>query len=128
MRFFRNWVLHNWHLKLFALLAAFLLWSTYTSEPASEVAYLVPIEYRNIPPRLEISGDVPTQLRVRLRGRPTLLRRLTPADLAITLDLAGRQAGDVTIALTPEMIEAPYGATVVRISLSEIHLQLTPRK
>ena len=44
MAFFRNWILNNWHLKIFALLAAFLLWSTYTSEPAAEVSFVVRVE------------------------------------------------------------------------------------
>lgn len=128
MAFFRELILKNWHLKLFSLLAAFLLWATYTSEPASEVAFLVPLEYRNIPASLEISGDVTTQVRVRVRGRSALLRRLTPADLGLTVDLTSRAQGDVLVSLTPEMIEAPYGAQVVRISPAELRLRLVPRQ
>jgi len=128
MRFVRELILKNWHLKLFALLAAFLLWSTYTSEPASEVAFLVPLEYRNIPASLEISSDVPTQVRIRVRGRSALLRRLAPADLGLIVDLAGRAQGDVLVSLTPEMIEAPYGAEVVRITPAELRLRLVPRQ
>ena len=123
-----NPILHNWHLKLFALLAAFLLWSTYTSEPAAEVAYVVPIEFRNIPPTLELSGDIPVQVRLRVRGRYALLRRLSPADLGITVDLAGAKAGDLLIELTPDMVEAPYGATVVRIAPAEFRINFVPRK
>src|SRR3970040_2464246 len=101
MRLFRNWVLHNWHFKLIALLAAFLLWSTYTSEPAAEVAYVVPLEFRNVPAQLELSGDAPARVRLRVRGRSPLLRRLSPADLAVSVDLGDAQPGEMLIRLTP---------------------------
>ncbi|MCL4524820.1 MAG: CdaR family protein [Acidobacteria bacterium] len=122
MPFFRNWILNNWHLKLFALLAAFLLWSTYTSEPAAEVAYVVPIEFRNVPRHLELSGDAPAQVRLRVRGRSALLRRLSAADLGVSVDLAGAQPGEMLVRLTPDMVETPYGAVVVRIAPAEIRL------
>lgn len=128
MPFFRNWILNNWHLKLFALLAAFLLWSTYTSEPAAEVAYVVRIEFRNVPAKLEIAGEFPTQVRLHVRGRSALLRRLSPADLGITVDLSGAQPGETFVRLTPEMIEAPYGTSIVSISPAEFQLALVPRK
>lgn len=128
MPLLRNWILNNWHLKLFALLAAFLLWSTYTSEPAAEVAYVVPLEFRNVPAQLELSGDIPAQVRLRVRGRSALLRRLSPADLGISVDLAGAQPGEMLIRLTPDMVETPYGATVVRIAPADFRLSLVPRK
>lgn len=128
MPLFRNWLLHNWHFKLIALLAAFLLWSTYTSEPAAEVAYVVPIEFRNIPAHLELSGDAPAQVRLRVRGRSALLRRLSPADLGITVDLASAKPGEMLIQLTPDMVETPYGSTVVRIAPAEFHLSFVLRK
>ena len=128
MPIIRNWILHNWHLKLFALLAAFLFWSTYTSEPAAEVAFVVPLEIRNVPPQFEISGDIPTQIRLRIRGRSALLRRLSAADLGITVDLSGTQPGEILIELTPNMVETPYGSTVVRIAPAEFRVTLVPRK
>ena len=127
MKILRHWVLHNWHLKLFALLAAFLLWSTYTSEPAAEVSFVVPLEVRNVPPNMEISGDIPSQVRLRVRGRSSLLRRLSAADLGITVDLAGAKPGELRIELTPDMVETPYGATVVRIAPADFHLTLVTR-
>src|SRR5712692_2036433 len=107
MRFLREWVLSNWGLKLLALAISFLLWATYTSAPPAEMGYLVPLEFNNISRELEISGDVPTQVHVRLRGRSALLRRLTP--------------------LTPEQIATPYGATVVRLTPSQVRVLLVPR-
>jgi YbbR domain-containing protein len=127
MPFFRNWVLNNWHLKIFALLAAFLLWSTYTAEPSAEVGYVVRVEFRNLSPQLEIAGDFPTQVRLQVRGKASLLRRLTASDLGVTVDLSGARPGEILIRLAPEMIEAPYGATVVSISPAEFRLELVKK-
>jgi hypothetical protein len=115
-------------LKFAALLIAFLVWSTFRAEPSVEIAYLVPLEFRNVPESLEISGDIPTQVRVRIRGRSAVLRRLTPADLAITVNLKGMPAGESLVHLTGSEIDAPPGAEVVRISPSEIHVLLAPRE
>ncbi len=127
MRFLREYVFHNWALKLIALALSFFLWATYTAEPFAEVGYLVPLEFVNIPPNVEISGDVPTVVHVRVRGHSALLRRLTPADLSIRVDLQGARAGAMWIRLTPDMVGAPYGATVVRLMPSEFRLLLVPR-
>ncbi len=127
MRFLREWILHNWSLKLLSLLISLFLWVTYMTEPVAEVGYMVPIEFLNVPPRLELAGDVPTQVHVRVRGRSALLRRLARADLGITVDLAGKQAGDQDIQITPQDVDAPYGARVVSIMPADLHVRLVPR-
>ena len=127
MSFIRDTLMHNAGLKLLALALSFLLWATYTAEPVAEVGYIVPLEFNNIPADLEISGDVPTHVHVRIRGRPAFLRRLTFADLAITVDLGGRRAGEALVPLTPRLVAAPYGATVVRIAPEQNRVRLVPR-
>lgn len=127
MNWLRKWILHNWHLKLVSLAIAFVLWAAYTAEPMAEIGYQVPLEFHNIPANLELAGEVPAQVRVRLRGRSVLLRRLTPADLAITVDLADSSAGEQLVNLTASQIDAPPGAEVTRIAPSEIRLRLAPR-
>lgn len=128
MSFFREWVLHNWGLKLLALGISLLLWTTYKAEPFAEVGYAVPLEFRNIPSELEISGDVPTNAHVRVRGRSALLRRLSPVDLGITVDMSSAKAGETLIRLTADQVAAPYGVTVVRIAPSQIRLLLVQRR
>ena len=127
MNFLRKWVLHNWHLKLFALLISLLLWAGYTSEPFVEVGYNVPLQFFNIPPQLEISGDVPAQVHVRIRGRSVVLRRITPADLTISVDLSGTTAGETLVRITSSQLHLPPAAELVRVTPSEVHLQLEPR-
>ena len=124
----RRWVLGDWALKLFSLGVAVLLWNAYTTEPVVEVGFQVPIEFHNLAPGLEISGDVPAQGYVRVRGRSILLRRLTPTDLAIRVDLSGKAAGETSVPITSSEIAKSFGATVVHISPSQLRLRLGTRK
>ncbi len=127
MNFLRRYLLHNWWLKLLALLLAFLLWSAVTGEPPTEVGYAVPLELRNVPANLEVSGDVPATIRIWLRGSAPLVRRLVPADIVVAIDLIGRSAGEHVFQLKPSDIEVPYGTRVVRLSPSEVRLRLVRR-
>ncbi len=128
MRLFRDYVFHNWSLKLLALAISFFLWTTYTSEPMAEVGFQVPVEFISVPRNLEISGEVPAQVHLRVRGRPGLLRHLTPGDLAIRVDLSSAHPGDNRFSLSPSEVDSPYGATIVRITPAEIRVPLALRR
>jgi hypothetical protein len=124
MRFLRRVVLNDLGLKLLALAISFGLWATYTAEPFSEVGYSVPIAFLNVPPGFTISGDAPSNVHVRLRGRSGLLRRLGSGDLNVSVNLANARAGEMPIMLTPAMVEAPYGTQVVLIAPTQFRLKL----
>ena len=128
MGFLRKYIFANAGLKLLALAISFLVWATYTSEPYSEVGFQVPLEFTTMPAQLEISGDVPTLVHIRVRGRSALLRRMIPADLNLRLDLKDEKPGSTTLQITPAMVGAPFGATVVQVAPTEIHVTLVPRR
>ena len=128
MRFLRKYILANAGLKLLALAVSFLLWTTYTAEPFAEVGFQVPLEFTSMPSQLEISGDVPTSVHVRVRGRSALLRRMVPADLNLRMDMNDAKQGTASLPITPEKVGAPFGATVVEVSPSEIRVTLVPRR
>lgn len=128
MRLLRRIFLHNLRLKLIALGISFFLWVTYTAEPFAQVAYNVPVAYVNVPDGLAVGGTPPNVIRVVLRGRSGLLRRLTPGDLTLDVDLATAPSGDVPIQLSPSMVGVPYGTEVVRLAPTEFHVALVPTK
>ncbi len=127
MRWLGRLLLHNWHLKLLSLLISFLLWAVYTAEPMAEVGYLVPLEFHSVPPGLELAEDVPTQIHVRVRGRPAILHRLTPAELSIAIDLSGAAPGELLVRLAADHLELPPGVELTRISPAEVRLRLVRR-
>ena len=127
MRFARKYIFANAGLKLLALAVSFLLWTTYTSEPFAEVGFQVPLEFTNMPPQLEISGDVPTSVHVRVRGHSAFLRRMVAADLNLRMDMKDMKEGTSSLQISPDMVGAPYGATIVQVSPAEIHVTLVQR-
>src|ERR1700692_569814 len=127
IRLLRRYVFANAGLKLLALAISFVLWSTYTAEPMAEVGFQVPLEFTNMPRHLEMTGDVPTVVHVRVRGRSALLRRMVASDVGIQIDLGSGKAGDSQLKITSENIAIPFGATVVGLSPSEFHVTLVPR-
>jgi YbbR domain-containing protein len=128
MRFLRKYIFANAALKVLALGISFLLWVTYTSEPFAEVGFQVPLEFTSMPAQLEISGDVPTTVRVRVRGRSALLRRLVTTDLSVRVDLKDWKEGASQVRVSPDMVGAPFGATVVQVSPSAFPVTLVPRR
>jgi YbbR domain-containing protein len=127
LQFLRKYIFANAGLKLLALAISFTLWATYTSEPYAEVGFQVPLEFTTMPSQVEITGDVPNAVRVRVRGRSALLRRMIAADLSLRLDMKDGKIGTTDLQLTPEMVTAPFGATVVQVTPAEIHVTLVPR-
>jgi len=128
MRILRRVFLHNLRLKLIALGISFFLWATYTAEPFAQVGYNVPVFYVNVPEGLAVGGVPPNVVRVVLRGRSGLLRRLTPADLTLSVDLATALSGEVPVRLSPTMVDIPYGTEVVRLAPAEFQVSLVPAK
>jgi YbbR-like protein len=128
MRLLRRLLLHNLGLKVIALAISFFLWATYTAEPFEQIGYNVPVAYLNVPEGLAVGGAPPNAVRVVLRGRSGLLRRLTPADLTLDVDLATAPSGDVPIRLSSSMVTVPYGTEVLRIAPAEFRVSLVPTK
>jgi hypothetical protein len=117
-------LLQNWRLKLLAFAISISLWATYTAEPFADVGFTVPVAFINLPAGVTVAGDVPNTVRVRLRGRPALLRRVDPADLRVTIDMAKAGDGEVPVRLTPEMVEAPDGTDVILVTPSQFRVKL----
>jgi hypothetical protein len=116
--------LHNMGLKLLSLAISCALWATYTAEPFADVGYNVPLAFVNVPAGLALGDDAPNNVHVRLRGRTGLLRRLTPADLNVSVDLAGAQSGPIAVSLTTGMVRVPYGTEVSLITPSQFRITL----
>jgi YbbR domain-containing protein len=127
MRFLRKYIFANAGSKVLALGISFALWATYTSEPFAEVGFQVPLEFTSMPRQLEISGDVPTTVRVRVRGRSALLRRLVTADLSVRVDMKDWKEGASQVRVSPDMVGAPFGVIVIQVSPSAFPVTLVPR-
>lgn len=124
MRSLRYWITHNWHLKIVSLVLAAMLWLAVGNQASSEIGLEVPLEYRNIPARLEITGDMTSTVQVRLRGASNLIKDITAKDVSTTIDLSKMGRGEKIIPLSPQNVQAPFGAEVTRVNPSSVRFNL----
>src|SRR3954469_17546254 len=102
-------------LKLMAVALATLLWLIVAGDHLVEHSLRVQLEDRNIPSELELIGDPPTEVDVRLRGSSALLGRLEPRDVVAVLDLASARPGSGMSHLRSDEEGAPYGVDVAQV-------------
>jgi YbbR domain-containing protein len=120
----KHWILQNWFLKVVSLLLATLLWAAVSKQASSEIGLDVPLEYRNIPSQLEITGDMTNTIQVRLRGSSNVIKGITAKDVSTTIDLGKMRTGEKIVALSPQNVQAPFGAEVIRVNPSTVRFTL----
>jgi YbbR domain-containing protein len=102
----------NFGLKSVAVGIATLLWFAVGSEKNVERSLRAPLEFQNLPNELELVGEAPSTIDVRVRGTSTSLGRLTPGDLKAVLDVSTAKPGRNQFHLSPETVSAPFGVEV----------------
>ena len=107
-----------------ALALSTLLWLIVAGDHLVERSMRVPLEFRNIPPALEIVGDPPTAVDVRLRGSSALLGRLEPRDIVAVLDLGTARPGSRMFHLRTDEVRTPYGVEVAQVVPGTLALDL----
>ena len=120
-------VFHNFGLKLLSLILAVGLWLAVARDPVSEVAVNVPIEFQNIPDKLEINSENVPTAQVRVRGPARLVRQLRTNDVHVQVDLSDAKPGERTFDLTARQIREPRDLEVVQVVPSQFHISFDTR-
>jgi YbbR domain-containing protein len=123
----RRLFLQNLALKMISLLLAIGLWLTVARSTIAEVELNVPIEFRNLPDKLEIDSASFTEAQIRVRGPERVIHRLEPTDVHAEVDLSNVQPGERTFDLTARHIEVPPDLEVVQIIPGQFHLSFDSR-
>lgn len=110
------WPFRHFGLKVLSVGLAVLLWMVVAGEETVERGVRVPLELQQVPAGLELQGDFPTTVDVRVRGSSGTLNRLGAGDVVVVLDLRGTEPGSHVFPLTPESVRAPFGVQVVQVS------------
>jgi YbbR domain-containing protein len=111
-------------LKAVAIALAALLWLTVAGDHLVERSMRVPLEFRDIPPELEIVGDPPETVDVRLRGSSALLARIEPREIVAVLNLGTARPGSRMFHLRNDEVRAPYGVEVAQVIPGTLALDL----
>lgn len=111
-------------LKIFAIVLATLLWLTVAGEQIVERALRVPLEFTNVPPDLELVGDAPAVVDIRVRGSSGALSRLGAGELVALLDLRAARPGPRLFHLNHADVRTPFGVQVVQVTPSNLWITL----
>jgi YbbR domain-containing protein len=114
----------NLWLKFLAIALASLLWLTVAGEHIVERSLRVPLEFRNIPEGVEVAGDPPAAVDVRVRGSSGILSRLVPGEVVVILDLRSARPGSRLFHLRADEVQTPYGVQVTQVAPPTLSLEL----
>lgn len=110
-------------LKVLSVCIAGLLWLVISGERVVERVLRVPVEFQNLPAGLDLVGNPPDTVDVRVRGSSGALSRIGPGEMATVLDFRNARPGRRLFHLTPGQVHGPYGIEVVQVGPSTITLE-----
>lgn len=110
-------------LKFLSIALAALLWLVVSGEQIVERALRIPLEFTNLPAHLEMVGDTPTVVDVRVRGSSGALSRIATGDLVAVLDLRTARTGRRLFHLTGGDVRTPFGVDVVQVNPSNVAVE-----
>jgi YbbR domain-containing protein len=113
----------NLSLKLVSTLVAFLLWLVVAGERVVERVMRAPVEFQNLPAGLELVGNPPDTVEVRLRGSSGALSRMAAGDMSAVLDLSTARPGRRLFHITASQVTVPYGIEIVQVGPSTLTVE-----
>jgi YbbR domain-containing protein len=111
-------------LKMLAITLAVVLWVTVAGEHVVERSLRVPLEFRNMPEALEIVGNTPDTVDVRLRGSSAVLSRVQSGEIVAVIDLSSARSGSRLFHIRNDEVRAPFGVDVSQVVPSTLALEL----
>ena len=115
-----TWPFRHFGLKVLSLGVALLLWMVVAGEETVERGLRVPLELQQMPGDIEVLGDIPTTVDVRVRGGSGVLSRVAAGEVVAVLDLRPARSGRRLFPLTPEQVRVPFGVEVVQVTPSAV--------
>ena len=113
--FYRRFV-ENLGLKLLAMALAIGLWLSVAGETVIERGFEVPVGFQNVPADLQVAGDPPDTVHVRVRGPMSIVNRLALGDVVAVLDLAGERPGERRLFdMFADRVRTPFGVEVIQV-------------
>jgi YbbR domain-containing protein len=111
-------------LKIVAITLASVLWFTVAGEHVVERSLRVPLAVRNLSPTLEIVGELPANVDVRVRGSSAQFGRLDPGEVVVMLDLTTARPGARLFHLRADEVQVPYGIDVAQVLPPSLSLSI----
>jgi YbbR domain-containing protein len=113
-------------LKFLSIALAAMIWMLVSGERIVERAMRIPVEFTNLPAQLEVVGDAPNVVDVRLRGSSGALSRVTTGEIVAMLDLRAARPGRRLFNVTGADVRTPFGVDVVQVMPASVSLTFEP--
>src|SRR3954471_18797742 len=110
-------------LKMVSIGLAALLWLVVSGEQIVERSLRIPLEFTNLPSRLEVVGGPPDMVEVRIRGSAGGLSRVAAGELVAVMDLRSARPGERLFHLAGNDVRAPFGIEVVQVTPSSVSIR-----
>jgi diadenylate cyclase len=104
-----HWMTYRLGAKALALGVALGLWTAVAGQQSAEIALIVPIEYQRIAAGVELRGEIPAEVTIRLRGSQLALAALRASSVPLRVSLEHVRDGLNYIALTAHHLDLPPG-------------------
>jgi YbbR domain-containing protein len=114
----------NIGLKLLSFFFALILWFYVNAKGMSEVNYVVPLEYHNLPSSLVMVGESVDYVDVRIKRREGFQNQATSQQMSAIVDLSEAKAGETAYTLTEKDVRVPGHMEATRISPRAIKVRL----
>src|SRR5881409_1670545 len=114
----------NWELKILSVVIAFALWLVVVGSGKSQLATPAIVEYTGLGADLVLVGRPRDSVQVELEASRWAVARLTPGAVRARVSVAGMHEGENVAALSPELVEAPPGVTVRRVTPNRLPVTL----
>ena len=119
--------LENTVLKIVALVFAIALWFLVVGEKRTEVGFLIPLEFKNLPGDMIIAGEPLHEIEVRVLGSKKILANLSPVQLTADLDLSTAKEGINNFIISLRDVKVPKGVEVIKINPASLLIHIEPR-
>jgi hypothetical protein len=115
--------------KLLSLAVAIVIWALVSSEPELSTFVSTQVEYKNLPPDIEISSNPVTTVLLELRGPSGELQGLGGEGVhpQIILDLTSARPGQHTYAIDNKSVKLPRGVHLVGELPAQVHFDFETR-
>lgn len=125
---FLHWLTENLAAKLMSLLIACLLWVALIDEPELVEIVQVPVEFRNLDSKLELSPDMVSRVQIQVRGPRGRLNEVSSQNTNIVLDLSSmRQPSTSTFTIMERNLNLPPRVRLLRATPSQLRVKLEKR-
>lgn len=110
-------------LKLLSVVLAALMWLLVSGERIVERSMRIPLEFTNLSSDLELVGETPTVVDVRVRGSSGALNRISAGELIAMIDLTSARQGQRLFNVTGSDVRTPFGVEVMQVSPSTLPMR-----